>query len=120
MYDIKQYVVDGRVEREKIAMDIKYQTLKKEDILSLANNQAVKSAFIGSHYDDRRPKSDWNKNYLDELSYAVVSESFNMDYLLYLNDVAGYVNRKKSNNKALMWTVIFVAAIVVLVMFLVK
>ena len=55
MYNIKNYIVDGRVRREKIAMDIKYRSLKKEDILALIENPVIKEAFIGKRYDRKKP-----------------------------------------------------------------
>lgn len=115
MYNIKNYIVDGRVRREKIAMDIKYRSLKKEDILALIENPVIKEAFIGKRYDKKKPQNDWNKDYLDTLSYAVISESFNRDYLLYLNDVAEYVNRKEKNSKMIIAFVVLLVAIVALV-----
>ena len=115
MYNIKNYIVDGRVRREKIAMDIKYRSLKKEDILALIENPVIKEAFIGKRYDKKKPQNDWNKDYLDTLSYAVISESFNRDYLLYLNDVAEYVNRKEKNSKMIIAFVVLLVAIAALV-----
>ena len=35
--------------------------------------------------------NQWDEEYLEKLSYAVVSESFNKDYLLYLEEVADSV-----------------------------
>lgn len=120
MYDINKYIIDGRVEREKIAMDIKYRSLKKEDILSMIENSTVKDSFIGNHYDDKRTRNEWSKDYLDILSYAVVSESFNQDYLIYLNEVAEYVNKKRNHAKILIGFVSLAIVIVAMVSFWIK
>lgn len=96
MIDTKKYIVDGVVEREKIAMDIKYRVISKQDIISLMNVPAIRAAFFGEGYSDKKPQSSWNKEYVDKLSYAVVSEAFNEEYLLYLDDVSEYVANKEN------------------------
>jgi len=88
-----RYIVNGEVARDKIAMDIKYRKLNRTGIEELCNDSRVKEAFRGTVYTDKRPKRDWNKDYLGRLSYAVVGESFNRDYLLYLDEVADFVSK---------------------------
>ena len=85
------YIVNGEVARNRIALDIKYRKLNRMTIEQLISDPKIASAFIGSSFNKKRPKRDWNKTYLDELSYAAVAESFNSDYLLYLDEVANYV-----------------------------
>ncbi len=85
------YIENGAVRRDKIAMDIKYGRLDRAAIESLCDNPQIKAAFFGTNYADKKPRGLWNKEYLDLLSYAVVAESFNRDYLLHLNEVAEYV-----------------------------
>lgn len=86
-----KYIVNGEVARDKIAMDIKYRKLDRFGIEELCKDPIVKNAFRGSAYTDKRPKREWNKEYLGRLSYAVVGEGFNRDYLLYLDEVADFV-----------------------------
>ena len=88
-----KYIVNGEVARDKIAMDIKYRRLDRTGIEELCNDSRVKEAFRGSAYADKHPKREWNKDYLGRLSYAVVGESFNRDYLLYLDEVADFVSK---------------------------
>lgn len=97
MIDAMKYVVDGVVEREKIAMDIKYRVISKQDISDLVKNSMIKTAFFGNGYTDKKPQSSWDRDYVDKLSYAVVSEAFNEEYLFYLNEVAEYVSKKEEN-----------------------
>lgn len=92
---INEYIENGGVQRDKIAMDIKYRKLTRPDIDKLCSNPQIKDAFIGNSYADKKPKQYWNKSYLDLLSCAVAAESFNRDYLLYLDEVADFVSRAK-------------------------
>ena len=87
------YIVNGEVVRDKIAMDIKYRRLKRTDIEQLCLNPVIQDAFRGSGYNDKKPKREWNKDYLGRLSYAVVGECFNREYLLYLDEVANFVSK---------------------------
>lgn len=106
---VDEYIVNGEVARDKIAMDIKYRKINRDTIEKLCADQRIKSAFIGSSFPNKRPKQEWNKEYLGQLSYAVVGESFNLDYLLYLNEVADFVS------KATFKKVIIAGVIIVLV-----
>lgn len=90
-----KYIVDGRVARDKIVMDIKYCRISRQEILNLCEDKDVQAVYIGRDYPDKKPKREWNKDYLGLLSYASVAESFNKDYLLYLNEVAQYVAKAK-------------------------
>ncbi len=92
---VNYYIENGEVTRDKIAMDIKYRKITRDAIEQLCADQCIKDAFIGSSFPDKKPKKDWNKEYLGRLSYAVVGESFNRDYLLYLDEVADFVSRAK-------------------------
>lgn len=90
-----EYVLRGKVERSKIANDIKIGKLKRSDIELLAKEPQIIEAFIGDHYNNKIPKSSWDKEYLNLLSCVAVAESFNLDYLLYLNEVTEYVTKFK-------------------------
>ena len=58
MLNLDKYIENGRVKREKIAMDIKYGVITTEDIEVLVSDPRVRNAFIGSRYDDKKPKSE--------------------------------------------------------------
>lgn len=118
MLDMKKYIKEGRVEREQIAMDIKYRTITKDDLDTLVSNKEIRGAFIGKSFSNKKPKSEWNREYLDELSYAVVAEGFNAEYLYYLNEVAEYVSSKKNNKKIIVGAVI--AGVTVAVLLIIK
>ena len=96
---VNEYIVNGDVQRDKIAMDIKYRKLKRHDIERLCRDTRISASFIGSGYNNKKPKRAWDKSYLDLLSYAVVAESFNRDYLLYLDEVADFVTSKPKIGK---------------------
>jgi hypothetical protein len=104
-----KYIINGEVARDQIAMDIKYRKINREEIEKLCADPRIKAAFIGSSFADKRPKREWNKDYLGRVSYAVVGESFNRDYLLYLDEVADFVS------KATFKKVVIAGVIIVLV-----
>ncbi|MDR1882976.1 MAG: hypothetical protein LBR26_09400 [Prevotella sp.] len=95
-----EYFVDGRVAVEKIVMDIKYRKLNRTGIERLVSDPVVRSAFIGTSYDNKKPKNEWNKSYLDKLSYVMVGKGINPDYLFYLDEVAEYVSKARPFSKA--------------------
>lgn len=96
MINVQKYIVDGTVAREKIAMDIKYRSIKKNDIEILIKDPVIKKSFFGDGYADKISRNKWDKEYLEKLSYAVVSEAFNSEYLLYLDEVADKVSKDNS------------------------
>lgn len=89
----KGYIVNGEVARDKIAMDIKYRKINRDGIEKLCADPRIQEAFIDVSFANKRPMREWTKEYLDRLSYAVVGESFNRDYLLYLDEVADFVSK---------------------------
>ena len=102
MIDVLKYVNNGVVEREKIAMDIKYRVILKSDICDLVKDPVIKSAFFGNGYADKKSQSSWTRDYVDKLSYAVVSEAFNEEYLFYLDEVAEYVSKKEQSSSSIL------------------
>ena len=115
---IDKYIINGDVKCSLIAMDIKRRILKREDIEILVNNTQINSAFFGNTYNDKKPKQFWDKSYLDLLSYASVAESFNRDYLLYLDEVAEYVNKSASKYsfvKKGLFGLIVIAVVIIIV-----
>ena len=100
MIDVLKYVNNGVVEREKIAMDIIYRVILKSDICELVKEPMIKNAFFGNGYKDKKSQSSWDRDYVDKLSYAVVSEAFNEEYLFYLDEVAEYVSNKEKNSNS--------------------
>lgn len=105
------YIVDGKVARDKIAMDIIKQKLDRAEIERLCQDPVIHAAFFGAGYKDRRPKGDWDKDYLDYLFCAVANDCFNREYLLHLAEVAEYVSRAPSR-KGIVVGVVIVLAIV--------
>lgn len=94
MFD-EYFTSNGTVDRAKIAMHVKTRKLTRVEIEQLCADPRVQAGFKGTTFSDKRPKSEWNKNYLHLLSYVVVAGPFNQDYLLYLDEVAEYVSKAK-------------------------
>ena len=93
MADYSKYFSNGRVERSKIAIDVADGRIDPADI---CRDKVIREAFIGDKFNRKKPKSLWNKDYLNELTYMSVAECFNEDYLKYLYEVGTTVKRKKS------------------------
>ncbi len=125
MFDINRYIDNSAVKREKIALDIKYGVLTKEDIQLLITDDRIKNAFIGTDFKNKKPKSEWNRQYLDELCFSVVAEGFNADYLWHLYDVKSFVSPNKSNisskspKQKMIFVIIGIIAVITLVLVLV-
>lgn len=125
MLDINRYIENGIVKRERIALDIKKGVLSKNDIQALIDNEKVKKAFIGTDYKNKKPQSEWNRQYLDELSFGAVAEGFNVDYLWHLYDVKCFVNQKQDDisikaTKKIAYVIIGIIAVVILVLLLIQ
>lgn len=82
-------------DRGAIVQQIISRKIRGEDaIRNLWKRKEINSQRIGNSYDKKRPESEWNDNYLTKLFYSVVAESFNLDFLLYVDKVAEYVSRR--------------------------
>ena len=88
-----EYIIDGSVASENIVYDIKNRKLKESDIRKLAADPKISASFIGTAYNKKKPRRFWNKSYLESLLAVAVAESFNLDYLLYLDEVAEFVSK---------------------------
>lgn len=111
-----EYIVNDKVARGEIAMDIIYRKLARDEIVNLCGNPQIKAAFFGTAFLDKRPKSEWNKEYLSLLSCAVVAECFNRDYLLHLDEVADFVSKVTFKRIALIGVItvlVIIAGVVV-------
>lgn len=106
---LNKYMKNGTVDRATIAMDVKTLKLKRDDIITLCKYKEVQDSFIGKTYENKKPKQYWNKEYLELLYWSVVAESFNLDYLLHLHEVADFISKAKFKK------VIIAGVIVVLV-----
>ena len=100
MYNIKEYLTgNNKISRVKIVNDIKSRKLTRRDLEKLVREYEVQSAFIGKVYNNKLDKRRWNQDYLDQLTHRAIAESFNQDFLFYLDDVAEYVSLKKRNHQ---------------------
>ncbi len=115
MVDKQRYFDGNRVKREIIVQDIRYRRLSHDDLLLVISDPEISAAFYGKFFEDKIPKNQWDEEYLEKLSYAVVSESFNKDYLLYLEEVAGSVSAQKNNSKIVIGGIVLTAAVIAVV-----
>lgn len=106
-----RYVRDGRAARDAITMDVRYRRLKRGQIKALANDPMVQKEFFGSLEPLRKPKREWTPEYLRLLTGAAVGECFNLEYLLYLDEVAGYISKTKFRR-------IVIAGVIVVLVFI--
>ena len=111
MYNLEDYFDDGHISRMKVASDIKSRKLTREDLEKMITEPEVKSVFIGNRFNNTVKKEEWTKEYLEKLSNMAIGESFNKEYLFYLDEVAQYVNSKKNSNIVLV-IVLIVATLV--------
>lgn len=82
-------------DRGAIVQQIISRKIRGENaIRDLWKRKEINSQRIGNSYDKKRPESEWDDNYLTKLFYSVAAESFNLDFLLYVDKVAEYVSRK--------------------------
>jgi len=109
----EEYILsDDKVRCSKIASDIGRRKLKRNDIEQLITDPRVQKEFRGNNFTQKRPSQVWNKEYLDKLTlFATSGESFNRDYLLYLDEVAECVS-KATFKKVIVAGVIIVLVII--------
>ena len=106
---IDDYINNGKVARSQIALDIKRRVISRSDIEQIISDKRIQAVFLNEKYDKKVPKKDWNKSYLNVLTSAAIAESFNRDYLLYLDEVADHVAKKARAIK-----IIIVGAIIII------
>lgn len=117
MIMMNKYIENGKVNRAAIAMDVKNLKLKKDDIIALCKMKEIQNAFIGKTYENKKPKQFWNKEYLELLYWSVVAESFNLDYLLHLYEVADFVSKAKFKKIIIAGSVVVLVIIAGVVVF---
>ncbi|MCD8363749.1 MAG: hypothetical protein LUC98_12480 [Lachnospiraceae bacterium] len=118
MLDVSKYIVDGKVDRAHIVFDIRDCRLSESEIRELAKNPDIQDSFFGGEFGGKKPRDQWDKKYLENIVCAAVGESFNEEYLLYLNEVARYVNRsqkKNSFNNSKLYVAVGIAVFAVIV-----
>lgn len=98
MADLSRYIEDGDVKRVRIANDIAAGKFTREFLSELLRHLAAKNVYFSHVKLERKPESEWTKEYLGLLSNAAVAENFNEEYLRYLFDVAQYVHHRGQNN----------------------
>lgn len=116
MASVNNYIIDGNVQRSKIAMDVANGLISKSEIKSICSDKAVRGAFIGNKYSKKTDSTNWDNEYLDKVVCAAVAENFNEDYLMYLSDVGTYVRNKKVTGLKMKVTIGMVAIVVIVIL----
>ena len=121
MFNVKNYITNGTVAREKIVFDIERQLIVRDNIKVLASNDMISESFFGKGVPFKKGKQYWDKKYLTELQCAVVAECFNEEYLYHLCDVVEHLKNTKKKKDLLkiglgVATILIVAGIAVLVL----
>ena len=101
MADLSRYIEDGKVNRVRIANDIAAGKFTQEflsELLQKLQKPELKANYFSHVKLERKPESEWTKEYLELLSNAAVAENFNEEYLRYLFEVAQYVHQRGQNN----------------------
>ncbi|MBO5123768.1 MAG: hypothetical protein J6C11_01445 [Spirochaetaceae bacterium] len=101
MADLSRYIEDGKMNRVRIANDIAAGKFTQEflsELLQKLQKPELKANYFSHVKLERKPESEWTKEYLNLLSNAVVAENFNEEYLRYLFEVAQYVHQRGQNN----------------------
>lgn len=114
MININEYVRDGNVDRILIVSHIKNRILKGGYLKEVISNKDVQSAFIGKTFTDKTDETTWNEEYLNRLGLVAVAESFNEDYLVYLDKVAEYVASKNGKSANNMMNVLIVLLVLIM------
>jgi len=82
-----------------IANDIKYRKLQRDDIKTLVQDKRIRACFFGGEITGKKPRSEWDREYLNTVSYAPVAECFNEEFLFYLDEVADHVVKLEQRKK---------------------
>ena len=125
MSDISKYLNNnGDVNRAKLTQDIKNRMISHDELEEILTNPEITASFFGSQINwKRKNRADWNDDYLQNLTFASVSEVFNEDYLRHLEEVAQYVRNKKNTRTPLLIcaaTVVVLLAVVLIISALAK
>jgi hypothetical protein len=114
------YIRNGRISRTKIALDIKYRKLNRDGIEELVKDSKIQESYVNNNYDYKKPKSDWDEDYVDWLSRLAINVSFNRDYLLYLDTVSNHVyeKKRKRRNVYYLMIVIIIAIFITFIIYL--
>lgn len=115
---IDDYIINGRVARNKIALDVKYRAISRPEIEQLVLDKRIQSAFLNETFDKKVSKKNWNQSYLNVLTNVAIAECFNRDYLLYLDEVADFVKKAKFKKiilGAVVIVLVIIAGVVVLI-----
>ena len=110
---MNEYIMDGRVAREKIVSDICKGVIGRKEIKNMSSNAAINKAFFGDCYKKKSEKKIWDYTYLEKLKNVAIAEAFNEDYLLYLVDVYEYVKKDSESKRKRRNRVIIVFIIIV-------
>lgn len=112
---ITSFIKDGKVNRTGVAQSIADGEISASELEELISDPRISAGFIGDRFNDKKPQSEWNKDYLQKLVYTAFAGPFNEDYLRYLYEVSQFVRNVNGNvqiRKIVVGAVIVVLVIV--------
>lgn len=95
---VEAYIHEGQIARNRIALDVRRRKLTGDRLEAVLCDSRIMAAFIGTSFEKKRPQEEWDESYLEQLSYMVIAESFNAEYLRYLDEVAAYVAQRSASS----------------------
>ncbi len=97
--NIQRYIDGENVRRDRISKDIKNGVIDEEELRGLIKDERITKSFFENVPLKKIPANEWDKSYLEELSYKVIGEVFTEKFLLYLLEVSKKVNKDAKRNK---------------------
>lgn len=88
-----EFLRDGKFYRSAVVTEIRTRRLSRDEIKQLAGDPEMQAEFFGDLTPYVRPKKEWDTRYLECLSMVAGGECFNVEYLLYLDEVTDYVKK---------------------------
>lgn len=88
-----EFLRNGEFYRSAVVAEVKARRLSRSEIKQFADDPDMQAEFFGDLSAYIRPKKEWNELYLKQLSSVAGGECFNVEYLLYLDEVIDYITK---------------------------
>ena len=88
-----EFLQDGKFYRSTVVTEVRDRRLSRDEIKQLDDDPEMRAEFFGDLTPYKRPKTEWDERYLERLSLVAGGECFNVEYLLYLDEVTDYVTK---------------------------
>ena len=94
-----KYIENDKPIRARIVQDIIKSRLKGSDLETIMENDIIKAHLSTEPFLEKKDKSAWTREYLEDLFYPSGPKYFSREFLLYLNEVAEYVTSKEPQKR---------------------